>query len=75
MGHNVKIEQQGAMGIIDKLSESEIKEADVVIFAVDKSIEGEERFKGKKIVKVKINQCVSNAEAVLNKIVSVIGKK
>ena len=75
LGHNVKIEQQGAMGIIDKLSESEIKEADVVIFAVDKSIEGEERFKGKKIVKVKINQGVSNAEAVLNKIVSVIGKK
>lgn len=75
LGYNVKIEQQGAMGIINKLSESEIKEADVVIFAVDKSIEGEERFKGKKIVKVKINQCVSNAEAVLNKIVSVIGKK
>ena len=63
------------MGTIDKLSEKDIKEADVVIFAVDKSIEGEERFKGKKIVKVKINQCVSNAEAVLNKIVSVIEKK
>ncbi len=75
LSHNVKIEQQGAMGKINKLSDSDIKEAEVVIIAADKVIEGEERFKDKIIVKVKLGQCVTSAEAVIKKIVHSIETK
>ncbi|EID4723033.1 PTS fructose transporter subunit IIB [Listeria monocytogenes] len=72
LGHDVKIEQQGAMGTIDEITPAEVSEADVVIIAADKVIDGEERFKGKPVVRVKIGQCVANGEAVLSKVVAAI---
>ncbi|EPG1442021.1 PTS fructose transporter subunit IIB [Listeria monocytogenes] len=72
LGHDVKIEQQGAMGTIDEITPAEVSAADVVIIAADKVIDGEERFKGKPVVRVKIGQCVANGEAVLNKVVAAI---
>ena len=68
LGIDIKIEQQGAMGFVDELSQKEVDVADVVIFAVDRAIEKEERFEGKKIVKVKLGQCISSAEVILTKI-------
>lgn len=75
LGHDVKIEQQGAMGTVDGLSSKDIEAAEVVIIAADKVIEGEERFKGKPVVRVKIGQCVADAEAVITKIVSVVEER
>ncbi|HEL6985336.1 TPA: PTS fructose transporter subunit IIB [Listeria monocytogenes] len=72
LGHDVKIEQQGAMGTIDEITPAEVSAADVVIIAADKVIDGEERFKGKPVVRVKIGQCVANGEAVLSKVVAAI---
>ncbi|ENN8794204.1 PTS fructose transporter subunit IIB [Listeria monocytogenes] len=72
LGHDVKIEQQGAMGTIDEITPAEVSAADVVIIAADKVIDGEERFKGKPAVRVKIGQCVANGEAVLSKVVAAI---
>ncbi|ELZ7618534.1 PTS fructose transporter subunit IIB [Listeria monocytogenes] len=72
LGHDVKIEQQGAMGTIDEIMPAEVSAADVVIIAADKVIDGEERFKGKPVVRVKIGQCVANGEAVLSKVVAAI---
>ncbi|HAA6639402.1 TPA_asm: PTS fructose transporter subunit IIB [Listeria monocytogenes] len=72
LGHDVKIEQQGAMGTIDEITPAEISAADVVIIAADKVIDGEDRFKGKPVVRVKIGQCVANGEAVLSKVVAAI---
>ncbi|WP_062350592.1 PTS fructose transporter subunit IIB [Bacillus kwashiorkori] len=72
LGHDVKIEQQGAMGIVNEITESDVKDADVVIIAADRTIDKEERFKGKPIVRVKLGQVVSNGEAVLNKVVKTI---
>lgn len=46
-GYDVKIETQGSMGIENELSQEEIDNADVVIFAVSIDIEGEERFEEK----------------------------
>lgn len=62
LGHDVKIEQQGAMGTIDEITPAEVSAADVVIIAADKVIDGEERFKGKPVVRVKIGQCVANGK-------------
>ncbi|MCS61879.1 PTS fructose transporter subunit IIB [Listeria monocytogenes] len=72
LGHDVKIEQQGAMGTIDEITPAEVSAADVVIIAADKVIDGEERFEGKPVVRVKIGQCVANGEAVLSKVVAAI---
>ena len=59
LGHNVKIEQQGAMGIVNELKSQDIENAEVVIIAADKVIDGEDRFKNKTVVKVNIGHCVA----------------
>lgn len=75
LGHDVRMEQQGAMGKVNEITESEIKSADLVLIAADKVVEDEDRFAGKQIVRVKIGQCVSNAEGVLKKIVVAMEKR
>ena len=72
LGHQVKIEQQGAMGIINKITADEIESADFVLIAADRTIEGEERFAGKIIIRVKIGQCVSHAADVVTKCVTAV---
>ena len=72
LGHRVNIEQQGALGIMDRLSEQDIADADFVLIAADRAIEEEERFAGKTIIRVKIGQCVSHAADVIIKCVSAV---
>lgn len=72
LGHRVNIEQQGALGIMDRLSEQHIADADFVLIAADRAIEEEERFAGKTIIRVKIGQCVSHAADVITKCVSAV---
>lgn len=72
LGHSVKIEQQGAMGIINKISDADVAEADFVIIAADRSIEEEERFEGKVIIRVKLSQCVGHAAEVITKCVNAV---
>lgn len=61
-GHEVKVETQGAMGIESRLSAADIAAADVVVFAVDIAVEEEERFAGKKIVRVPIHAVLKDAK-------------
>lgn len=72
LGHQVKIEQQGAMGIMNKITADEIESADFVLIAADRTIEEEERFAGKIIIRVKIGQCVSHASDVITKCVTAV---
>lgn len=72
LGHQLKIEQQGAMGIMNKISQEEIAAADFVLIAADRSIEEEDRFAGKIIIRVKIGQCVSHASDVITKCVAAV---
>lgn len=46
-GHEIKVETQGAIGIEDELSQSEVNQADAVLLAISVSIEGIERFEDK----------------------------
>jgi len=68
LGHQIKVETQGAMGIENELSQSEIREAACVIFAVDIAVEKDERFEGKKIVHVPVQEAIKNPKGVLGKI-------
>ncbi|MGG2061320.1 PTS fructose transporter subunit IIB [Priestia megaterium] len=65
LGHKVMIETQGAMGIENELKKKQIDSADVVILAVGCAIEREERFTGKKILKVGVAEAISNPQKVL----------
>ncbi|HMN41919.1 MAG TPA: PTS fructose transporter subunit IIB [Phycisphaerales bacterium] len=66
-GHTIKLETQGAMGIENELTRSDIAAADVAIFAVDIEVEKKERFDGKRIVKVGVAEAIKNPKGVLEK--------
>lgn len=72
LGYSVRIEQQGSMGQVHKLTTQEIAEADFVLLATDQKIVGEERFEGKKKIRVNISTCIKAPEAVLKKCVQAI---
>lgn len=72
LGHTVRIEQQGSMGQINKLTPQEIADADFVLLATDQKIVGEERFEGKKKIRVNISTCIKAPEAVLKKCIQAV---
>lgn len=65
-GIDIKIEAQGSMGVENKLSQEEIDEADLVIFAVDTSITEKDRFSEKQVFEVGTNEVIKNGEKVIN---------
>ena len=67
MGHQIRVETQGAMGIENELSSADITGADVVVFAVDIEVEKKERFEGKRVVQVGVAEAIKNPKGVLAK--------
>ena len=67
-GHQIRVETQGAMGIENELSAQEIREAEVVLLAVDIEVERRERFAGKRIVEVRVAEAIKNPKAVLERL-------
>jgi PTS system fructose-specific IIB component/fructose-specific PTS system IIB-like component len=67
-GYDIKVETQGAMGIENKLSESDIRQAQVAIFAVDIEVEGRERFNGVSVIQVPLQEALKNPEGIFKKI-------
>lgn len=65
LGHEIKVEKQGALGIQNRLSAEEISAADVVIFAVEQKVREEERFAGKTIYKVPVAAPIKNGVKVI----------
>jgi PTS system fructose-specific IIB component/fructose-specific PTS system IIB-like component len=68
LGHTIKVETQGAMGIENELSAADIAGAAVVIFAVDIAIEREERFEKIRKIKVPVQAALKNPEAIFSQI-------
>ncbi|MCI0365180.1 MAG: PTS fructose transporter subunit IIB [Phycisphaerales bacterium] len=67
LGHQIRVETQGAMGIEKQLSTKEIQEADVAIFAINIEVEKRERFDGKKVIQVTVQEAIKNPKGVLAK--------
>lgn len=67
-GIDVKIETQGSSGIDNTLSEQDIKEAVCVILSNDVAIRGEERFHGKKVVRMGVSDLIKKADGLMKKI-------
>ena len=66
-GHECVVETQGTIGTEHKLTSEQIAEADVVILAVDVKISGEERFKGKPVIRVGTAAVIKNAIGFIEK--------
>jgi fructose-specific phosphotransferase system IIB component len=68
LGHQIKVETQGAMGIENEITASEIAAADAVIFAVDIPVERPERFEGKRIITVPVQLAIKDPKSVFAKV-------
>ena len=75
LGHELKMEQQGSMGQINKITDEEAREAEFVIIASDQKSAGMERFEGKPVIRVDITTCIKAPEAVIKKCISAIEAK
>lgn len=64
----VLVETQGAAGIENQLTKKDIREAVCVILTSDTTIRGEERFKGKKILRMEANKIISDSLKLMKKI-------
>ncbi|MCM2534803.1 PTS fructose transporter subunit IIB [Neobacillus pocheonensis] len=68
LGHSVRIETQGTIGIENELTNQEIDDADLVIIAADIKISGKDRFKGKRIVEIPTNIAIKAPKQLFKKI-------
>lgn len=67
-GVEVKIETQGGAGIENELTTKDIEEAVCVILSNDINIEGEDRFKGKKVLRMGVSDLIEKSDAIISKI-------
>lgn len=73
LGHEIKCETQGSVGIENRIEPQDVAEADVVIIAADININEQERFTGKPIVKVPITVAIKQPQQLINKIETKLG--
>ena len=64
-GHECKIETQGTIGVQNRLSDEDIKAADVVIVAHDIAVGGMERFKDKVVVDIPIHIAMKSPKSLI----------
>ncbi len=69
-GFEYKIETQGSIGIENELTEADVESADVVILAVSITIEGEERFEGKPIIRASVDRAISDVVRLVDEAVA-----
>ncbi|GAB6118526.1 MAG: PTS system, fructose-specific, IIB subunnit [Caldanaerobacter subterraneus] len=74
LGHKIKVETQGSIGIENKITQKEVDEADLVIFAADVAVKEESRFKDKPIYKVEAQKAIKNAKAVIEEALKFVNK-
>jgi fructose-specific phosphotransferase system IIB component len=67
LGHEIKVETQGAMGIENPLSERDVRQAQAVIFAADIEVEGGERFESVKLIRVPVRDAIKDPMGVIAK--------
>jgi fructose-specific phosphotransferase system IIB component len=66
LGHIIKVETQGAMGIENRLSSDDIAAADVALFATGVAVREGERFLALRIVEVSVQDAIRDPERVIS---------
>lgn len=63
LGHRVKVETQGAMGIENALTAEDVAEAEGLILASDVTVMGRERFEGiARVLEVPVQRAIKHPE-------------
>ncbi len=65
LGHRIRVETQGAMGIENELSAEEVRAADAVILAAGIPVRNRERFVGLRVIEVSVQEAIRNPERLL----------
>ncbi|MDF2635091.1 MAG: system, fructose-specific, subunnit [Pelosinus sp.] len=65
LGHAIKVETQGSIGIENKITLKEVDEADLVILAADVAIKEEVRFKNKFVYRTESQKAIKNPKALI----------
>jgi len=68
LGHQIKVETQGAMGIENELSVNDIRQAEAAILAADIEVEKGDRFDGMKTVRVPVQEAIKDPKGVFARI-------
>lgn len=68
LGHELRVETQGALGAENELSAAEVRACDAVLLAADVAVEGRERFEGKRVLEVSMKEAIGAPEAVLRRL-------
>lgn len=68
LGHTIKVETQGAMGIENELAAADIDAAEVVIIAADIALERPERFATKRKLEVPVGDVLKHPESIFARI-------
>ena len=61
-------ETQGGAGVENQLKQKDIDEAACVVIVNDVALEGLDRFKGKKVLKMGVSDLIKKSDAVMKKI-------
>lgn len=69
LGVSMKVETQGSIGVENQFTAEEIREADGIIIAADKSVD-KSRFIGKKLLVAGVQEGIRNPEGLIQKMIS-----
>ena len=72
MGHHIKVEKQGALGIENQIKLAEVVDADVFILAADTAIAKSERFKDIPTFKAPVSEAVKNPQGLIEKALELV---
>jgi fructose-specific phosphotransferase system IIB component len=64
LGHDIKVETQGAMGVENELSLADIRAAEAIILAIDIEVDKRERFSGLRILQIPVQEAIRNPAGV-----------
>ncbi|AZV57547.1 PTS fructose-like transporter subunit IIB [Clostridium sp. AWRP] len=74
-GIEIKVETQGSIGIENKITMDDVKDADVVILTKDIGIKETERFSGLPTVKVGVSDVVKKSDQIIDKVEAYVNSK
>ncbi|WP_433944635.1 fructose-specific PTS transporter subunit EIIC [Paenibacillus sp. SN-8-1] len=69
LGIEMKVETQGSIGVENELTEQDIREADGIIIAADKTVV-KDRFVGKKLLVVGVQEGIRHPEELIQRVIS-----
>ena len=72
-GDEIHMETQGTIGVEDELTPQQIEDADCVLLCIDVHIEGTDRFKDKRVMKIPTDLAIKAPKQIVAKIHQELG--